>query len=763
MAAKALYKLHLNLNIRLKLKENKQQMTNIITILSLSIIIAFFFYFCWEAKKLNKAAKSIQAASESEDILNSLRSDKLSNITEMYKGTIKIKINGDDKTNVPASEYFNEISIGKAFKFNMRMLDSASGVLVGLGLLGTFLGLTVGIQGFNSSTTGDIQTSIQGLLDGMGTAFMTSLAGMGLSLVFTVFFDKPKRKKLQRSIINLDELLNNKFFVEDFQLIILNQQEQVRRLSDNICNRLEYSSKIIVDEIKEAFTYTSESGEKASISNAVRVILRENEEQTKALKSFSTDLAIELNNGFDEALSRQMQAKILPLMENVDATTKIIVDHIDQMASAVSSPVSDMLETVISDLKTSMNAIIVEFKDSVSKSANTELENLAKTLGNATTAIQAFPQIMEKVSVSMTATIEDVTKVIKEITKSSSLSNSEALQSMQNQINAASTYMNNTIDQVREVMSSIALSSKNQANEVMTNLTETVDKMTDYINTTFKSASSSMNESINAMTTILSDNQTNMLSMQNDSALQMKNIVDSITKTTKDNQEIIQSNIQDMMISVLDDVKSNISEISSKMNDSFGEITKNVSNSHLDLITLQDGITDKITIMISAFDNGIDKLDKANVSLSNTMEQFQIAQSQITGSTSHLQSISEDMKEATRMFTDSILDYQDNLNEMQVKCQESVDGVESLLKESAEISNEYSQKFEIIRNGLSSIFSQLQTGLTEYSRTVQVTTQKYLDQYSTSLTNTTDKLSSAISQQNEVVEMLVSSLDKSRH
>ena len=75
------------------------------------------------------------------------------------------------------------------------------------------------------------------------------------------------------------------------------------------------------------------------------------------------------------------------------------------------------------------------------------------------------------------------------------------------------------------------------------------------------------------------------------------------------------------------------------------------------------------------------------------------------------------------------------------------------------MSDDYVQKFETIRLGLASIFSQVQTGLNEYSKTVQVTTQKYLDQYSTSLTNTTDALSSTIQQQNEVVEMLVESLN----
>lgn len=77
------------------------------------------------------------------------------------------------------------------------MLDTAAGTLVGLGLLGTFLGLTLGIKGFDSSNTERINESIQGLLAGMGTAFLTSLLGMTFSILFTAA-DKALRHRLYR-------------------------------------------------------------------------------------------------------------------------------------------------------------------------------------------------------------------------------------------------------------------------------------------------------------------------------------------------------------------------------------------------------------------------------------------------------------------------------------------------------------------------------------------------------------------------------------
>lgn len=664
-------------------------MTNLITLISLSIIVVFFLYFCWEIYKLRKAAKTILVSSTSEDILKVLASGSLSELTNTYERSITLHLKGKDKTNIPASDYFNEVSVGKAFKFNVRMLDSASGVLVGLGLLGTFLGLTVGIQGFNTSTASDIQASIQGLLDGMGTAFLTSLAGMGLSLFYTVFLDKPSRKAMQRAILSLDKLLDDKYYVEDYQLIIHSQQELIQKLANEINIKIDEGSNNIVTEIKEGLSYTSETGEKATVANTIRAILRENEEQTKALKSFSTDLAIELNNGFDEVLSRQMQQRILPLMENVDATTKAIIEHIDQMASAVSAPATDMLESVVSELKTSMMNIVDEFKASLSGSATGELEKLAMSLGTATQTMGEFPQNMEKISSTLQVTIEEVKEAIAEITNLSANANSSAMRQMQEQITMATSSMSVAIEQVKEVMGEMTTTSKAQSEKMMQELTTTVERLGEVLEGT-------------------------------------------------------------------------VSSVSSNIDSSFSKISENVTNSHSDLIVLQGETTLKTEKLLETFNIGLDRLEKMNAIVAETMHQFQLAQGQISGTTSHLQTITGDMKVATQLFGKSQSEYQDKLREMQTKSQEGIKAIEGLLHNSGSLSEDYVQKFEIIRQGLGGIFAQLQSGLSEYSRTVQATTQKYLDLYSTSLTNTTDRLSSTISQQNEVVEMLVSALDKNR-
>ncbi|MNO26205.1 Chromosome partition protein Smc [compost metagenome] len=61
-----------------------------------------------------------------------------------------------------------------------QFLEHAPAVLVSLGILGTFIGIVIGLLDFDAH---DIKNSIEGLLDGLKTAFITSLMGMSLSIM----------------------------------------------------------------------------------------------------------------------------------------------------------------------------------------------------------------------------------------------------------------------------------------------------------------------------------------------------------------------------------------------------------------------------------------------------------------------------------------------------------------------------------------------------------------------------------------------------
>ena len=652
---------------------------------SVVIILIVFGMFVWQAYKVRLLYKLLEKATNSDDTLNALKETKIASIAESYAETICIDITERKQTNTPALEIFSEFSTCSAHKINLRLLDTAAGTLVGLGLLGTFLGLTLGIKDFDSSSTQNIQKSIQLLLSGMGTAFITSLVGMLLSMIYSLC-DKYWRNRLSKHLHVLTKKLDSLYYIDDRTLDDLNEQALAKSIASTMKEVVEHEMRSVVNALNEKLTYNSESGEATNIANAIREILKENQEQSKALKSFSTDLAIELNNGFDEVLSRQMQQRILPLMENVDATTKAIVEHIDQMASQVSSPATDMIQTVVDELKNSMSEMMKEFSSGLSGSATNELETLAHQLGTAAQSMADFPNNMAHISSTLQVTIEEVKNAVSEISHTSANANSTAMQQMQEQITFATSAISAAIAEVKDVMSGISQSSQEQSNQMVSKLADAAEKMGTFLSGTISTLSSSVQQSVKS-------------------------------------------------------------------------ITDDVNNKQADLIALQEDTTSQTKKLLETFNTGLDRLEKMNEYITGTMNMFQQAQGQITGSTAHLQTITGDMKLATQLFNKSQTDYAVKMEEMQRNSQRGIDAVTELLKNSGNLSEDYVEKFEIIRQGLGSIFQQLQSGLSEYSRTVQATTQKYLDQYSTSLTNTTDALSSTIQQQNEVVEMLVESLN----
>ena len=652
---------------------------------SVVIILIVFGMFVWQAYKVRLLYKLLEKATNSDDTLNALKETKIASIAESYAETICIDITERKQTNTPALEIFSEFSTCSAHKINLRLLDTAAGTLVGLGLLGTFLGLTLGIKDFDSSSTQNIQKSIQLLLSGMGTAFITSLVGMLLSMIYS-FCDKYWRNRLSKHLHVLTKKLDSLYYIDDRTLDDLNEQALAKSIASTMKEVVEHEMRSVVNALNEKLTYNNESGEATTIANAIREILKENQEQSKALKSFSTDLAIELNNGFDEVLSRQMQQKILPLMENVDATTKAIVEHIDQMASLVSSPATDMIQTVVDELKNSMSEMMKEFSSGLSGSATNELETLAHQLGTAAQSMADFPNNMAHISSTLQVMIEEVKNTVSEISQTSANANSTAMQQMQEQITFATSAISAAIAEVKDVMSGISQSSQEQSNQMVSKLADAAEKMGTFLSGTISTLSSSVQQSVKS-------------------------------------------------------------------------ITDDVNNKQADLIALQKDTTSQTKKLLETFNTGLDRLEKMNEYITGTMNMFQQAQGQITGSTAHLQTITGDMKLATQLFNKSQTDYAVKMEEMQRNSQRGIDAVTVLLKNSGELSGDYVEKFETIRQGLGTIFQQLQSGLTEYSRTVQASTQRYLEQYSTSLTNTTDALSSTIQQQNEVVEMLVESLN----
>lgn len=658
---------------------------NIWTIISLILIVSAAIYYTWLLSKLGKVKKSIEASSTA--ILEG-RFDsnaKWSNLVGDYFASMQ-DVEGKKRTNMPADYYINEHSLCVSSGINLRLLDTASGTLVGLGLLGTFLGLTVGIAGFDSSSTDTIQQSIQSLLSGMATAFLTSLVGMFLSLFFTFFLDKPTRNKLDKTIRKISSQLDAEYYIDDVELNAYWNKLSNESLEGKLKEVLNRQTERLDSMLHDALCYNKD-GENIPVINLIREIHTESTEQTKALKSFSTDLAIELNNGFDEMLSRQLQSKLIPLMESVDRTTKVVIEHIDKMAESVKSPADSMVNSVVGELKTSIQGVMQEFKSNISDNTMAELEGVAKTLGDASSVIMAFPTHMENITRSFYEMMDKMRHSVEETTQGSVDANADSIKQMQEQLLLVSKTIGESMDSIRTVMSDIS-STTQQSNS-----------------------------------TVIS---------------QMETIVNSMASRMTETTATMGNTLSSQLTSLSD----------------------NLANHQMDMLALQEDSVGQIKALLSQFTAIVEKLGMTNTKIGDTLGQMEQVHGHISDTTSHLRGITAEMNAATSAFHQSQADYTASVLSVERTTKDSVANMNSMLTKTGEISEEYLEQFGTLKDNLGSVFAQIQQGLNEYSQRVRETTSKYIQDYSSALTNTVDQINNTVGEIRDIVEMLEEQLSK---
>lgn len=83
-------------------------------------------------------------------------------------------------------DYINEETFYSAV--NKPFCDQIGGIMSGLGILFTFIGLVYGLRNFDATTVDMMQTSTQALMAGIKIAFLTSIFGLIYSLLINIFY-----------------------------------------------------------------------------------------------------------------------------------------------------------------------------------------------------------------------------------------------------------------------------------------------------------------------------------------------------------------------------------------------------------------------------------------------------------------------------------------------------------------------------------------------------------------------------------------------
>ena len=107
---------------------------------------------------------------------------------------------------------------------NHRYLESIPNLFTTVGVLGTFIGISIGLWNFD---TENIDGSITNLLVGLRAAFFTSIVGIILSIIFSKWIDAISFNKTEQVIAETDPLILLSKNITDLKNSIHREQANV--------------------------------------------------------------------------------------------------------------------------------------------------------------------------------------------------------------------------------------------------------------------------------------------------------------------------------------------------------------------------------------------------------------------------------------------------------------------------------------------------------------------------------------------------------
>ncbi|QBP42695.1 hypothetical protein [Paenisporosarcina antarctica] len=169
-----------------------------------------------------------------------------------------------------------------------QMLDIGSGVHVSLGVLGTFIGLSIGLSGLNVMDPELLRQGVSGLISGMKTAFYTSVFGVVLSLIWIIIdrgISSSVEAKIDWHSNQLHLLLNaddEEIFLNRLEKITQQQSEQMKTLLTDA-----------LEKTMQPFIHTVQSGND-EISSQLKIQSETSKEHLDLMKNQSEDLSSKL-------------------------------------------------------------------------------------------------------------------------------------------------------------------------------------------------------------------------------------------------------------------------------------------------------------------------------------------------------------------------------------------------------------------------------------------------------------------------------------
>jgi uncharacterized phage infection (PIP) family protein YhgE len=385
-------------------------------------------------------------------------------------------------------------AIIKNNKLDQLGFENVTGVLTGFGILGTFIGLSLSLCKFNmdlGSDTAQIQQQIVSMINGMKTAFYSSLVGIFLGLIFTGIRSWVKK--------SLDEKLEKMFPEKNTNTEV----QYLKQLCENFSsigtatekmNDAATSLKTVADGMIQNIntdsiaTTISESIENV-FKNVLEPVFQSMNEKFETLKDVKemTESVKQTNEELKKYITDELYPAISALKTSVDDTNKNISNTIGALYQTTKN----------------INGV----NDSLKKNAD-NINNVSQKWEDSATAMKGVLENFEKQSKDILInTGNEVSRVIKE--------SNEKMQSTLSGVNKGLTQTSSKVmeelgkfrEEYTKSLGGYLESQTKVLNDVIGKHIEDLDTSTESLSEALKGSLTKMDNITSRLTTIQSNQE----------------------------------------------------------------------------------------------------------------------------------------------------------------------------------------------------------------------------------------------------------------
>ncbi|MDD6958948.1 MAG: MotA/TolQ/ExbB proton channel family protein [Dialister sp.] len=430
-------------------------------------------------KKYNPQNVNVYFESLSQVMENS---DLIKGIWRKYQRTL-ISIPGKDGlekySTVESESYFSVAAFTEGMKGGLW--SGLAGTFTGIGILGTFIGLTIGLAGVDTSSTGALSSSISGLLGGMSTAFVTSIFGIVSAIVFGVWHSQ-NMKRFGDAVSRFTDALDQVFIRKSVEEILLEELAESRAqraameqlstdMAISICDHL----PDVLDQLAEKM----DSAMKGNLDTMLAGLSERQDKQTEQLMQISSNTNSLVIGGFDQLGdvlkkgvgqgAEELGNSLKNLSSDIASLAEGIRDILDRSTKASSEANQKTLDA--------LNEAISKMNETMEGMANKQTEETDKNIQRMTALMEEMKTTMKDIFDEMSASAKEQRTEIGKIAKDSADQTKENLGVINAGVKELMAESGGQMQQMQSIIGKFAIDSADQTKENLGVINASVKKL----------------------------------------------------------------------------------------------------------------------------------------------------------------------------------------------------------------------------------------------------------------------------------------------